>query len=85
MPDGTVEIRCSCRGEPLLAVGGRDDDGNGFVHVKTWKGKRLYMEVIITEGTAHIHCRNCFRWMRIRIVHKTVEQDFQRLPETIHV
>lgn len=85
MPPSELEVRCSCRSEPLLAVAGKGSDGNGYVHIKTWKGNRLYVEVVVTSGTAHIRCRNCFRWHRIRIVKADVDVRPERLPETISV
>jgi hypothetical protein len=78
-----LEIRCFCNRHPLLAVAGQDTNGNGFVHVKTWKGQRLYAEIIITSGTAHIRCRECYRWNKVRIVRTEVTSDLQELPESL--
>lgn len=77
------EIRCFCRRKPLLAVAGVDSDGQGYIHVKSWKQGRLYVELVVTEGTVHICCRECLRWQRIRIVRETVTSSQEGLPETI--
>lgn len=80
------EIRCFCSRKPLLAVGGRDTrTGQGFIHVKTWKGGRLYAEVVITEGTARIRCRECLRWHSVRIVKSRLEIKQEPLPESVAV
>jgi len=63
-----LEVRCHCRLRPLLAKCGLDDDGEPFVHVKVWKGKRLYTEVLATGGDVKIRCRECLRWQTIRVV-----------------
>lgn len=80
-----LHIRCFCSRQPLLAMAGRDAKGNGFVHVKTWKGGRLYAEVVITAGEAYITCRECLRRHRVRIVHSQVETKQHELPETIAI
>jgi len=59
------ELRCFCRGEPLLATYGVDKKGTLFVHVKIWKQNRIYGELIFERGVAKIRCRNCLRWHRI--------------------
>ena len=77
------EIRCFCSRKPLLAVAGVDSEGKGYVHVKSWRQDRLNAEVVVTEGTASIHCRLCFRWTTVRIVHGDVTSKQEELPETI--
>jgi hypothetical protein len=84
--DEPLEVRCFCARKPLLAVCGRDArTGQGFVHLKTWKGQRLYAEVVVSSGTAHIRCRDCFRWHRVRIVNTEVEIQAKKLPESIAI
>lgn len=64
-----IELRCYCTGKPLLARCGRDDDtGEPWVHVKSWKGDRLYVEVVILSGVVRLRCRKCLRWHRVKIV-----------------
>ena len=62
------ELRCICTHEPLLAVYGLDEHGELYIHVKIYKGGRLYAELVITEGKVQIHCRDCARWHKITIL-----------------
>lgn len=80
-----LEVRCFCSRRPLLAVAGRDTKtGHGFVHIKSWKGGRLYVEAIVTQGVAHIRCRECLRWHTVRIIHDvSVKQE--KLPDSLPV
>ena len=68
-PNGGLPVRCTCATHPLLAKCGRDETtGEPWVHVKVWKGKRLYSEMVVTSGVVQIRCRECLRWYRIKIV-----------------
>lgn len=80
-----LELRCFCRHHPLLGIAGRSDDGKGYVHIKVFKGSRLYTEVVVVSGTAVIRCRECFRWHRFQIVSADVIQSDSELPSTISV
>lgn len=80
-----LELRCFCNRHPLLAVAGRDSNGRGYVHIKTWKGQRIYAEVVILSGAAMVRCRECYRWHRFRIVKSDVESLQTNLPESINV
>ena len=62
------QLRCFCRMKPLLALYGKDSAGKLYVHVKVYKSKRLYAEMVVQEGKVQIRCRECFRWHRVRIV-----------------
>lgn len=80
----SLEIRCPfCRHQPLLAVAGRDGSGRPYIHVKSWKGGRLYTEIVITEGTAHLHCRDCYRWTNVRIRTDDLEHNVETLPSDL--
>lgn len=59
--------------------------GRGFVHVKSWKGNRLYTEVVITEGKAVIRCRECLRWTELVIKYESVDAQAVREEETLPV
>lgn len=60
------ELRCSCSSTPLLARWGMAKDGTAFVHIKVYKQKRLYVEMVVTDGNEfRIRCRNCQRWHRV--------------------
>lgn len=63
----SYELRCFCARAPLLAMYGIDEKGALFVHIKIFKQKRVYGEVLIQEGTIQIHCRECLRWNAIKI------------------
>lgn len=67
MPDTRNEIRCFCRRQPLLAVFGLEN-GKPYVHVKVYKNRRIYGEILVTEGDIQLRCRECLRWYRVRIV-----------------
>lgn len=80
------ELRCFCARSPLLAVYGRDTQtGHPFVHVKVWKGKRLYTEMVATGGIVRLRCRECLRWHKVNIVGASVELQVERLPVSIAV
>lgn len=65
MPRPEKELRCFCRGEPLLATYGVNKTGDLFVHVKIYKQNRIYGEIVFEGGIAKIRCRNCLRWHRV--------------------
>lgn len=62
------DLRCLCYREPLLAVYGLDEKGELYVHMKIWKQKRLFGEIVATGGTVKLKCRECLRWNIIRIM-----------------
>lgn len=66
-PRSKKELRCFCSRQPLLATYGIDAFGKLYVHVKIFKQRRIFGEVIVTEGTVRIHCRECLRWHRVMI------------------
>lgn len=65
------DLRCFCGRTPLLAIYGLDKDGNLFVHVRVYKGKRLYHESYTTGGVVKLRCRECLRWHRVLIRPRT--------------
>lgn len=75
------DLRCFCGRSPLLAIFGMDDKGALFVHVRVFKGKRLYHESVVTGGLIKLRCRECLRWHRVIIRQRmqraelTVDQD----------
>lgn len=66
-----LEVRCTCARKPLLAKCGSTAAGESFIHVKAWKAQRLITEVVVTNGDAQILCRECYRWMRIKVRYAT--------------
>jgi hypothetical protein len=64
------ELRCFCSREPLLATYGVDHSGTLFVHVKIWKQRRIYGELVVEGGLVKLRCRECLRWHEVRIVQR---------------
>lgn len=62
------ELRCFCNTQPLLATYGIDKHDKLFVHVKIYKARRIFGELVIEGGLVKIRCRNCLRWHTIRVV-----------------
>lgn len=62
------ELRCECNRQPLLAVYGLDDKGKMYVHIKVYKNRRIYGEVLIHRGEVEMRCRECFRWYKLTII-----------------
>jgi hypothetical protein len=79
------ELRCFCNRQPLLATYGIDGKGNLFVHVKIWKARRIFGELVIEGGIVKIRCRECLRWHVIRIHqnHAVLQETREELPEAI--
>lgn len=66
MTETRNQIRCYCRRQPLLAVYGLRH-GKPYVHVKVYKNRRIFGEVLVTKGDIQLRCRECLRWYRIEI------------------
>lgn len=47
---------------------GVDKKGQVYVHVRIYKANRIFGEILVTNGTALLRCRECFRWQRVIIV-----------------
>lgn len=56
------ELRCFCSRAPLLAIYGVDARGRTYVHVKIYKQRRVYGEIVHYGGEVKIKCRECLRW-----------------------
>lgn len=67
------EIRCFCRRKPLLAVFGVDEKGKAYIHVKVYKNRRIFGEILVTRGDIQLRCRECMRWYRIEITANRAE------------
>lgn len=61
------DIRCVCSRKPLLGIWGIDDKGKAYVHVMIYKQSRIFGQVLFSEGVAHLWCRECHRWTRLRL------------------
>lgn len=55
------ELRCFCGRQPLLATYGVDEKGQLYVHMKVYKQRRLFGEMVATGGTVTLRCRECLR------------------------
>lgn len=75
------ELRCFCRGTPLLATFGIDSKGNLFVHVKIYKQNRIYGEVVFQGGVVKMRCRNCLRWHRVIFKERSAQLSEDQAPE----
>lgn len=72
------QLRCFCRGEPMLGTYGVEETGNLYIHVKVYKQQRIYGEIYVTEGRVRVRCRNCLRWHKVVIRapgHAELEED----------
>lgn len=76
------ELRCFCRGEPLLATYGVDRERRLYVHIKVYKQGKVYGEIIATGGPLSIRCRNCLRWHKVMFrASGSVELEEDKTPE----
>jgi hypothetical protein len=68
-----------------LATYGIDKRGVLFVHVKIWKAKRIFGELVAEGGVVKIRCRDCLRWHNVRIIdnHAKLQETHEELPTTI--
>lgn len=63
------DLRCFCSREPLLARYGVNVDGLLYVHVKVYKQRMIYGEVL-AFGPLMVKCRECLRWYTINVKQK---------------
>lgn len=61
------ELRCFCARHPLLAMYGIEN-GKLYIHLRIFKQKRIYGEMLVQGGLVRIKCRECFRWNTVKIV-----------------
>lgn len=69
------DLRCFCGRTPLLAIYGLDEQGDLFIHVRVFKGKRLYHESVHVGGIVKLRCRECLRWHRVLIRPRTQQAE----------
>jgi hypothetical protein len=58
-------LRCECMRQPILAYYGVDEKNTPYLHVKVYKARRIYGEILISSGEVQLRCRECFRWYRV--------------------
>lgn len=67
--DAKERIECFCSRHPLLAMAGKDSiSGQFFVWVRHNKGGKLVVDVMMTQGSMRITCRECGRIHSISIL-----------------
>lgn len=57
---------------------GIDEHGKLYIHMRIFKAQRIFGEMMVTDGTVLIHCRECLRWHKVKIV----QPDTATLEET---
>lgn len=79
------ELRCICSRTPLLATYGIDEKGRLFVHIKIWKQRRIYGEIVAYGGPLKIHCRECFRWFTVAFgpTKASLSEESDSLPQAV--
>lgn len=82
-----LEIRCEfCRFHPILAITGRDDEtGEPFLHIKSYKQSRVYVEIVVLSGTVMIKCRDCYHWHKLTIRRSSIEAVPEPLPASVTI
>lgn len=53
--------------QPILAFYGIDEKGKPYLHVKVFKAKRVFGEILILSGDVQLRCRECYRWYRVQV------------------
>jgi hypothetical protein len=67
-PKTRNELRCTCRRQPLIGTYGLDENGQVYVHVKVYKNRKIFGEIVIEQGSkARLRCRECYRWYSLAI------------------
>lgn len=61
------DLRCGCPHRTKLGEWGRNAEGAAYLHIRIFKGGRIFGEVLATSGTVTVLCRDCGRWMTVRI------------------
>lgn len=59
-------LRCTCNLKPMLAMWGKDENDNAYVHVRVYKQDRMYAEIYTIEPIM-LCCRACETWWYINI------------------
>lgn len=81
------ELRCFCKRHPLLATYGIDKTGKLFLHIKIWKARRIFGEIVTEGGVVKLRCRDCLRWHKVRINDNkaSLQETSHDIPEAIDV
>lgn len=65
-PESKHPLRCTCRSSPLLAYYGRNERGQAYIHVASFKNKQPLSQIYTTDPVS-IWCRVCGRWWNIQV------------------
>jgi hypothetical protein len=80
-----LPIRCTCSARPILAIARATDDGKWFIHVRVFKQRVVYGEMIVDSGSVRIKCRACSRWYKLTIRMSEVRHELENLPKGIEI
>ena len=83
MSESDVQIRCICAVHPILAIARVSSTGTRFVHIRIYKQKKIYGEIVVESGLVRIRCRSCGRWYSLHVRHDSHEAIAERLPGSI--
>lgn len=81
-----VQIRCICTARPILAIARVSSSGTRYVHIRIYKQRKVYGEIVIEEGLVRMKCRSCGHWYSLHVKrdsHKAIAEDlplFVELP-----
>jgi hypothetical protein len=78
-PSESGEIRCVCSRTPLLAKYGLED-GKPWIHLRVYKQHKIYGEAFFTGGEVHLHCRECLRWMTLKLTGRVIKVEKSESP-----
>lgn len=51
----------------MLAMYGIDSENRLYIHIRVYKQRRTYADIVFNSGTVSIMCRECLRWHNILI------------------
>lgn len=65
---------------PILAFYGVTDKGGPYLHIKVYKARRVYGEILVVAGEVQLRCRECFRWYKV-VIPKHGAPQLEETPE----
>lgn len=78
-----IELRCTCRRKPLLAIIKDGEGGAYYLHVKSVRSGQPVVSIVIEDGKARVYCRECGRWTTVKISPNNYETQQESLPRSI--
>ena len=55
-------LRCECGRRPIICQYGVNAEGVVYVHIKTWRQRKVIVDVVIYNPDVEIRCKDCGRW-----------------------